>query len=434
MKKICIAILAFVLFSSLGKAQTETMSEPVNLLNYSALENKLKKSNSDIQDPKKNIKAKTWINRATLMLDIYNIHIQYLQKGMSQNNVKIFFREPKEVKTYQDQGVAVEEHIYERITLIYKNGTLDSWVETNKVYDKPLEEAKRSLEEAIKLDAEKKETKEIITQLNKLKLGFETEAVFKYNSKDYQQAYNYFSQILEVNKLPVMENIQDTIIIYNTGRAALEMKDFNEALRLFIETKKLGFYDYSLPVFIKNCYFGLGDTLNGVKVLREDFNEHPDNQLVVIELINYYLLTQNSKEALEMLAVAKKSDPSNISFIFAEGTLYDRLGDFEKAKETYFKCLEINPEYYDAVYNLGVIHYNKAVKMYEEMININDNAEYEKAKKAADDMFKSSIPYMEKAHELKPTERAPLETLKTLYYRLQMNDKYEEVTNILKSM
>ncbi len=426
--------MAFVLYSSFGKAQTEAMSEPVNLLNYSALESKLKKSNGDIQDPKKNIKAKTWITRAALMLDIYNIHIQYLQKGMSPNNVKIFFREPKEVKTYQEQGITVEEHIYERITLTYKNGALDSWVENNKVYEKPLEEAKRSLEEAIKLDVEKKESKDIKEQLNKLKLGFETEAVLKYNSKDYQNAFNYFSQILEVNKLPGMENIIDTIIIYNTGRAALEMKDYNEALRLFKESAKLNFYDYSLPVFIKNCYFGIGDTLKGVEVLKEDFNKHPENQLVIIELINYYLLTQNAKEALEMLAVAKKSDPSNVSFIFAEGTLHDKMGDFEKAKETYLKCLEIDPEYYDAVYNLGVIHYNKAVKMYEEMININDNAEYEKAKAAADDMFRGAIPYMEKAHELKPTERAPLETLKTLYYRLQMNDKYEEVSNILKFM
>ncbi len=416
MKKIIVAIMALIFIQSLGIAQTETASEPVNLFNYTSLEGKLKRSNSDIQDPKKNIKAKTWINRAALMLDIYNTHIQYLQRGMNPNNIKIFFREPKEVKTYQEQGIPVEEHIYERITLIYRNGVLDNWVETNKIYEQPIEEAKKSLEEAIKLDVEKKETKDIKVQVNKLKLAFETEAVLKYNSKDYQQAFNYFSQILEVNKWPVMENIVDTIIIYNTGRAALEMKNYNEALQLFNESKKLGFYDYSLPVFIKNCYFGTGDTLKGVETLKEDFNKHPENQLVIIELINYYLLTQNAKEALEMLTVAKKSDPSNVSFIFAEGTLHDRLGDFEKAKATYLQCLEIDPEYYDAIYNLGVIHYNKAVKMYEEMININDNAEYEKAKAAADDMFRAAIPYMERAHEIKPTERSPLETLKTLYY------------------
>ncbi|MBN2274847.1 MAG: tetratricopeptide repeat protein [Bacteroidales bacterium] len=434
MKKISFAIVLLMCINLLGKAQMDAAATQASLINYSTLENKLKKSNKDIENPKKNTKAKTWLDRGELMNEIYNVHIQYLRKGMSVAEAKIYFKEPKEVKTYEDAGNAMEDYVYERITITFKNGTLDSWKETNKIYENPLPEARKSFEEAIRLDTDGKEEKDIKEQLAVLKLAYETEAVFAYNLKDYKEAYNNFSQILEINKLPVFENIQDTIILYNTGRAAYEMKDYNEAIRLFKATKDLGYEESFLHIFLKNSYFAIGDTLAGVQELTEGFKKYPEDESILIELINYYLVTQQSEKALDFLGIARKDDPSNVSYIFAEGTIHDKMGDFEKAKKLYQECLEVDPEFYNAAYNLGVLHYNEAVKMYEDMINISDDKEYEESKTIADDMFKAAIPYMEKAHEIEPTSKEPLETLKTLYYRLQMNDKYEEVMNMLKFM
>jgi tetratricopeptide (TPR) repeat protein len=434
MKKISFLIVLFMLLGLAGKAQTDPMAAQTNLLNYSALENKLKKSNEDIQDPKKNIKAKTWLTRGSLMIEIFNVHIQYLRKGMSPIEAKIFFKEPKEIKTYQDEADAMEDHVYERITLTFRNGALDTWLESNKIFENPLQEAKKSLDEAIKLDVEGKESKDIKDQLANLKLALESDAVIAYNLKDYEAAYNNFSQILTVNEMPLMNNIRDTVIMYNTGRAAFEMHNYKEAAQLFNEVRNLDYKDPYLYVFLKNSLFGMGDTLAGVEALKEGFNKNPANQSVLIELINYYLVSQQASEALDLLNIAKRDDPTNVSYIFAEGTLYDKMGKFEDAKNTYTHCLDIDPRFFNAYYNLGVLHYNKAVKMYEEMVNISDNQEYEKAKIVADDMFKAAIPYMEKAHEIDPTDKSSLETLRTLYLRLQMTEKYEEVNNLLKSM
>jgi hypothetical protein len=38
------------------------------------------------------------------------------------------------------------------------------------------------------------------------------------------------------------------------------------------------------------------------------------------------------------------------------------------------------------------------------------------------------------AHEIDPNTKEPLETLRTLYLRLQMNDKYDDVNSLLKQM
>ena len=49
-------------------------------------------------------------------------------------------------------------------------------------------------------------------------------------------------------------------------------------------------------------------------------------------------------------------------------------------------------------------------------------------------VFKQSLPFFEKAHELAPEDRSYLQTLKALYYRFGMNDKYEEVSAKLNNL
>ena len=70
-------------------------------------------------------------------------------------------------------------------------------------------------------------------------------------------------------------------------------------------------------------------------------------------MINFYLNSNQSKEALEYLTLAKQNDPTNASFHFAEGTLFDKIGDFEKSVSAYRGAIELNPEYFDAIVIVG---------------------------------------------------------------------------------
>jgi tetratricopeptide (TPR) repeat protein len=151
-------------------------------------------------------------------------------------------------------------------------------------------------------------------------------------------------------------------------------------------------------------------------------------------LINYYLVSNQSEEALRLLGVAKAGDPQNVSYPFAEGTLYDKMGRFEEAEKSYKTCIEMKPEFFDASYNLGVLYYNKAVKIYEEASKIADNTQFENKQKEGDDMLKAAIPYMQKASQIDPKDRSSLETLKTIFYRLKMDAEYQEVVAKLNSL
>ncbi len=433
MKRISWFLITLMLAAGSGlKAQAPEGATPV--LNYSGLENKLKKSDSDIQDPKKNVKAKTWTSRAALLVNIFNVHNDILTKGMDPVSVKLFMKDPKEIKTAQDGSDKIEEYIYERVTLNFRNGVLESWTETKKIHPDPLNEAIKAVNEAVKANADGKADKDIADVIISLKSALEFEAVFDYDKKNYKASYDAFIKLLDLNKLPQMKNQVDTIYIYYAGRAAFEDKNYTEANRLFEEAAANKLEDPFLYVFRKQSYFASGDTAKGVDVISEGFRKFPENQSILIELINYYMVTNQTDDALQKLAIAKAGDPQNVSYVFAESSLYDKMGNFEDAERSYKTCIEMDPNFFDANFNIAVLYFNKAVKIYEDASKISDNTEYEKIKIEGDNMLLKSVPYMEKAHEIDPKDRASLETLKTIFYRLKMTDKYQEVVGELNAL
>jgi tetratricopeptide (TPR) repeat protein len=231
-----------------------------------------------------------------------------------------------------------------------------------------------------------------------------------------------------------MKNVVDTVIIYNAGRTAVENKNYSEAVKHFSALDALNYDEPFLYVYLKQALFAAGDTARGAEMINKGFQKYPENQSIMIELINYYLLSNQSGEALKLLNVAKSKDPENVSFVFAEGTLYDRIGDFDNAERVYKECLEMDQDFYDAAYNISVLYYNRAVKIYEQSSLTSDNALFQKLDAEGDSWLRKAIPYMEMASKLDPNDRYSLESLRNMYYRLEMNDKYQEVVKKLQTM
>ena len=81
MKRISLFLIAMFLIAGANlKSQTPVGSTSV--VDYEGLQSKMNKSDEDIQNAKKNIKAKTWTSRAQLFIDIFNVHNNILYKGM----------------------------------------------------------------------------------------------------------------------------------------------------------------------------------------------------------------------------------------------------------------------------------------------------------------------------------------------------------------
>ena len=117
----------------------------------------------------------------------------------------------------------------------------------------------------------------------------------------------------------------------------------------------------------------------------------------------------------------------NYSLFFAEGIIYLNQNKFDEAIADLTKSVELKGDLYDSQYGLGAAYINKASDMFVKANDIMDVNKYNAAINEAMAVFGKALPYMEKANELKPNDVYAMRSLKELYYRLKMTDKYNDI-------
>ncbi|MBN1180911.1 MAG: tetratricopeptide repeat protein [Bacteroidales bacterium] len=293
--------------------------------------------------------------------------------------------------------------------------------------DDPLTKSVESYKKSLELDDKSRMVNFFKLQAPGMQNICINKGVEGFNEKDYAKALKYFELSLEVGKFPGLAEIIDTSLMFNAGIAAYNAEVYEKAIEHFREASKYHYADGNPIVLIKNAYMELGDTISAIEALKTGMTDFPENNFIVIELVNYYLGSGKAQEALEYIGIAKEKDPGNASLYFAEGNLFEKTGDKDKAFASYTKATEIDPTYKDAYYNLGVMFYNSAVELNDEAMKITNNDEYAKAKTKIDEEFNKAVPYLEKALELEPDNITTMKTLGSLYTWLNMEEKAAEM-------
>ncbi|MGD0340261.1 MAG: hypothetical protein ABSA76_00935, partial [Bacteroidales bacterium] len=148
---------------------------------------------------------------------------------------------------------------------------------------------------------------------------------------------------------------------------------------------------------------------------------------VTLQLIDLYIKSNKYDEAFKYIKVAKEQDPSNYSLYFASGIMYLNQNKFDDAISELSKAVEFKSDVYDLQYAMGVAYINKAAAMFVKANDIMDVAKYTDAINEANAVYAKALPFMEKALELKPDDVYAMRSLKELYYRLKMTDKYDAI-------
>ncbi|MCL3781193.1 tetratricopeptide repeat protein [Prolixibacteraceae bacterium JC049] len=303
----------------------------------------------------------------------------------------------------------------------------------------PLIKALDSYKKALELDVKNRFSKSVKIQLTLLNNDLSDQAYIAYQAKDFNKATLYFEKMLELESLPILKeenSTVDTAIIFNAGLAAYNAKNWKKAIKYYTEAAKYGYNGARTYSLIVETYTQMGDTAMQEKTLQEGFLKYPEDNNLLFGMINFYLLTsQDPSKAMEYVDMAIEKDPNNASIHFAKGTLLDKLEMPDEAIKAYVKAVEIKPDYFDAYYNLGAVYYNKGVKFSEETRDIppSDTEKYDAVMNKANAEFKKAIPYLEKALEVDPNNKETMETLKTLFYRLNLLDKYNEMQDKIKN-
>ncbi|MEI7423514.1 MAG: tetratricopeptide repeat protein [Prolixibacteraceae bacterium] len=300
-----------------------------------------------------------------------------------------------------------------------------------KLVANPLEEAYKSFLKAIELDPKGGSPGLKIKLLSSFIPTLSNAAIEAFQAQKYEQSSDFFEKVLnlEASKLFKTDNTLDTAIMYNTGLASMNAKQFDKAIKYFKLTAQHGYNPGSSYSQIISAYQQKGDTLTSVSIMKEAFSKYPEDQSILVQLINYYITTGKTEEAIGYLdkAIAKEKD--NPSFYLAKGIALDKLGRQDDAIKEYELAIKVKADYADAFYNIGVIYFNRGVKQFDvaNAVPTNEQAKFEAEKKKSDEEFAKAVPYLEKAVEYNPKDTYIKDQLKNLYYRLKMMDKFEKM-------
>jgi len=270
------------------------------------------------------------------------------------------------------------------------------------------------------------------------------EGVNAYNEKNFGKAADFFKMCYDVKQY---EKVTDSAAIFNAGIAYLNDKQFENAREALKKAIEVGYNVETSYVNIANSYDQEGNKEMYTQTLADARKALPNSQALVTAEINIYLEAKQYDKALENLNIAIANDPENKTLFFARGNILDNMqtslaaeGKKAEAKDAgvkaladYNKALEIDPTYFDAAYSIGAMIFNDGAAMINDANALTDDKAYKAAKAAAEQRLKEALPYLEKAHELKPEDVSTMTSLKDLYARTNQMDKYQEMNEKLKN-
>ncbi len=278
-----------------------------------------------------------------------------------------------------------------------------------------------AFKKVIELDVKKNYTKKLLNQYTNLALDFTNQAVKKYNDSDFAGALEDFKKVLEIEGSDIMKekNIIDTAVIFNAGMAAQKVGKLEEAVSFYKEALKYNYGEAKIYAFLANCFKELKQEEESLKFLHKGYELYPDNEYMLVELINYYLYGGEPEKAEKYLDAAISKDPSNASYYRAKGHLFEKTNKVEDAVDMYKKALVYDSNDFVSQYNLGMIHLNKVTQVHKKVNDIMDAEEYNREIKKVFTMYKEVIPYFVKAHNIDNKEKNTITYLKELYFRLR---------------
>ena len=267
-----------------------------------------------------------------------------------------------------------------------------------------------------------------------------------YENSDPSTAYDMFMAHVNIPEMKIMQDnpeelaklVRDSSFytcVYYAGRFAYEAKRFDEAIatleRMNSEHANANALRKEIIYaneYIYQIYLEQGDTVNAVASIQKSIDLFPEEPWFMQNLINLYINSGQEDKAVEYLDLAIEREPNVGQYYNSKGSILARIGRFEESFKAFEQAIAIEPNNALFLETLGFAYVDLGNKLNDDAIYY-DAKEYAKAKVEIDKAFNSALPYFEKAYELEPDNADFKRTLRSLYYRLGMNDKYEALAD-----
>lgn len=249
-----------------------------------------------------------------------------------------------------------------------------------------------------------------------------------YNEKEYPEAYKEFREAIAVNN--AIQHV-DTLAVYASAMSAFSGEMYDEAIENYENLIVMDYNNSGIYGDLANIYKTTENLVRAKEVLEMGIEKYPNDANIVFAKINILLSEEKYEEVVSYLESAIKLAPENYTLYFVQGQSYEQMGDLENARLGYEKALEVNPEYSDALYNMGALYYNKGVELSVKANDLPYDAEeeFKKIKDEAAKEFLVAQPYFEKALEIMPGDEGLTKSLMQIYNSTNQSDKAAELRN-----
>lgn len=264
------------------------------------------------------------------------------------------------------------------------------------------------------------------------------EGLDKYKTEDYTGSGELYDLVLKTlvydeNKDLARNNVSEKNVFLYMYYAANGAKDKAKEKEYLEKLIKLNYNDPRIYIYMSRLYQEEKDTVTALQYVEQGRERFYDDNMLIGEQVDLALKLGKADELLAKMTEDIGYDPGNATLFMVRGMLYEKKEDLDNAAKDYAESLTINPDNFNANFNLGILYYNKGATIMKVAKDILDNDKYTAEKKKADDEFKKALPYFESAHEINPKDEIAAKSLLRLYPRLGETEKYtklkEELAN-----
>lgn len=236
----------------------------------------------------------------------------------------------------------------------------------------------------------------------------EGNAAFQQN--DFITAFNLLKQVSD--DLP-----KDTSLAINTALAAQNIQKYDDALVYLKRAIENGVKNPYVFQGAANIYASKFESELALKTLEDGLKLNPFHPLLTNDYINLLLDTEKYDKAVKIIQGSLATEKRNKLLLFLYGYLQQyQQNNQSSAALSYEKALGLDQNYFDALYQLGIVYINNA----NEALKAKNNGKFTSFINRAELILL-------KAHEINLNDRNTIQLLTEIYTRKNRLDKVQEL-------
>lgn len=232
-----------------------------------------------------------------------------------------------------------------------------------------------------------------------------------YESGDFNVAFNYLREVSDY--FP-----KDSALAINTALSAQAIKNDDEALNYFRRAKDNGARNPVIFQRMGTIYKMKMDNEAALKITEEGLKVNPYNEMLGNDYINQLLDSERYTEAMNRIESTLKVNTRSKLLYFLYGYLHQKNANMGTAELAYNKSLDIDKNYFDALYQLGLLYLNLGNKALQATPQ--DIATFSSYLNRSEVIFNKTL-------KLKPKDKSVINLLIEIYTRKNRFDRVQEL-------